>query len=291
VVQGNQGTSTITVVPVNGFSGSPTLTASGLPNGVTAGFSPDPTASTSTLTLTAAANATVGTSTITITGVSGSITQTTTLSLTVTGSPTFSLTANPTTLSIAPGNQGTSTITVVPANGFNGSVTLSATGMPTGVTTGFNPNPATSTSALTITVASNAPLGTSAITITGVSGSITKTTTLNLTVAASGTTVTVSPTSLTWGSVAKGKTGAAQVVTLQNMGSSTLTISRIITTGDFSSAGGHKTDCGTTLAAGASCTAYVTFTPTQTGLRTGYLIFTDSAVNSPQTVTLSGTGK
>ena len=291
VVQGNQGTSTITVVPVNGFSGSPTLTASGLPNGVTAGFSPDPTASTSTLTLTAAANATVGTSTITITGVSGSITQTTTLSLTVTGSPTFSLTANPTTLSIAPGNQGTSTITVVPANGFNGSVTLSATGMPTGVTTGFNPNPATSTSALTITVASNAPLGTSAITITGVSGSITKTTTLNLTVAASGTTVTVSPTSLTWGSVAKGKTGAAQVVTLQNMGSSTLTISRIITTGDFSSAGGHKTDCGTTLAAGASCTAYVTFTPTQTGLRTGYLIFTDSAANSPQTVTLSGTGK
>ena len=220
-----------------------------------------------------------------------SITQTTTLSLTVTSSPTFSLTANPATLSIAPGNQGTSTITVVSANGFNGSVALSSSGMPSGVTTTFNPNPTTTASTLTITVATNASPGTSAITITGVAGSITKTTTLNLTVAASGTTVIVSPTSLTWGSVAKGKTGAAQVVTLQNTGTSTLNISRIATTGDFGSTGGHKTDCLTTVSAGASCTVYVTFTPTQSGLRAGFLIFTDTAPNSPQTVTLSGTGK
>jgi len=291
IVQGNQGTSTVTVVPANGFTGSPTLNASGLPSGVTAGFSPNPTSSSSVLTLTAAANATVGTSTITITGVSGNITQSTTLSLTITGTPNFSLKASPNTLAIVPGNQGTSAITVVPTNGFTGSVTLSATGLSNGITAAFNPNPATSSSTLTVSVASGTAMGTSTITITGVSGSITQSTTVNVTVSASGTTVVVTPTSLTWGKVAKGATGAAQVVTMQNTGNSTLSISRIYTTGDFASKGGHPTDCSTSLKAGASCTVYVTFTPTQSGLRTGDLIFTDNSPSSPQMVSLSGTGK
>ncbi len=291
VVQGAQGTSTITVVPVNGFTGSPTLTATGLPSGVTAGFSPNPTSTTSTLTLTAAANATLGTSTITITGVSGNITQSTTLGLTVTASSTFSLRASPATLSIAPGAQGTSTITVVPTNGFTGSVSLSASGLSSGITASFNPNPTTSASTLTVSVASGTALGTSTITITGVSGSITQSTTVGVTVAAGGPTVVVTPTSLTWAKIAKGATGAAQVVTMQNTGSSTLNISRIYTTGDFASKGGHATDCSTTLKAGASCTVYVTFTPTQTGLRTGDLIFMDNSPSSPQMVSLSGTGK
>jgi hypothetical protein len=114
---------------------------------------------------------------------------------------------------------------------------------------------------------------------------------VNVTVSASGTTVVVTPTSLTWGKVAKGATGAAQVVTMQNTGNSTLSISRIYTTGDFASKGGHPTDCSTSLKAGASCTVYVTFTPTQSGLRTGDLIFTDNSPSSPQMVSLSGTGK
>src|ERR1035438_6703647 len=41
------------------------------------------------------------------------------------GSPDFSLSANPNTLTIAQGSQGTSTITVTPLDGFSGSVTLS----------------------------------------------------------------------------------------------------------------------------------------------------------------------
>jgi hypothetical protein len=48
---------------------------------------------------------------------------------------------------------------------------------------------------------------------------------------------------------------------------------------------------GSAVAAGASCEVGVTFTPTQTGLRTGDLTFTDNAPNSPQSVGLSGTGK
>jgi hypothetical protein len=49
--------------------------------------------------------------------------------------------------------------------------------------------------------------------------------------------------------------------------------------------------CKPTVAAGASCVIKVTFTPTQVGVRTGTLTVTDDAVDSPQTVGLSGTGK
>jgi len=89
VMQGASGTSTVTVTPQNGFVGSVSLSASGLPSGVTASFSPNPTTSTSTLTLTASGTATSGTATVTVTGVSGGLTSTTVISLTVTLAPNF----------------------------------------------------------------------------------------------------------------------------------------------------------------------------------------------------------
>jgi hypothetical protein len=49
--------------------------------------------------------------------------------------------------------------------------------------------------------------------------------------------------------------------------------------------------CAATIGAGASCTVGVTFSPTATGPVAGTLTFTDSAVTSPQVVTLSGTGQ
>ena len=67
----------------NGFSGSVTLSASGLPSGVTAAFSPSSTSTTSTLTLTASSSAATGTATVTVTGVSGSLTHTAAISLAV----------------------------------------------------------------------------------------------------------------------------------------------------------------------------------------------------------------
>src|SRR5205823_1589622 len=91
VAQGDSGTSTITETDLNGFNGSVTLSASGLPNGVTAAFSPDPTTDTSTLTLTASSAATTGTATATVTGTSGSLTHTTAISLTVNASTGGSL--------------------------------------------------------------------------------------------------------------------------------------------------------------------------------------------------------
>jgi hypothetical protein len=202
----------------------------------------------------------------------------------------FSLTASPNTISVAQGNSAPSTITVVPANGFSSSVTLSASGLPNGVTAAFSPNPTNTTSTLTLTASAFATTGTSTVTITGVSGALTHTTTIQLTVTSnSGPVVTLSPTSLAFGNVVKGSTSLQKNVILANTGSATLTISNIATSGDFAQVASTK-PCGSTLAAGANCKITITFTPTQLGSRTGALSITDNAPGSPQTVPLSGTG-
>ncbi len=206
--------------------------------------------------------------------------------------PSFTLTASPNSLTIADGSQGTSTITVVPAGGFSGSVTLNATGLPTGVTAGFSPNPTSTTSTLTLTVGSGVAAGTSTITIGGTSGSLTASTTIQLTVSASGPIVSLNPTSIVFATKKVGVTSGAKKVTVTNTGASTLNFTSIATTGDFAlfSFTSPK-KCGSTLAAGKSCIVKVTFTPTQKGSRTGSLNFTDNAPGSPQSVALSGTGK
>jgi kumamolisin len=209
ITQGSSGTSTITVNDVNGFTGSVTLAASGLPSGVTAAFGTNPTTGTSVLTLTASATATTGTATVTITGTSGSLTATTTLALTVnsTATPAFSVSASPASVTVTQGSSGTSTITVTSTGGFNSATTLSASGLPSGVTAAFSTNPVTppangsATSTLTLTASSSATVGTATVTITGTSGSTSHSTTIALTVnASSGTknfTLSLSPSSFT----------------------------------------------------------------------------------------------
>ena len=209
ITQGGSGTSTITVTDLNGFSGSVTLAASGLPSGVTAAFGTNPTTGTSVLTLTASGTATTGTSTVTITGTSGSLTASTTLALTVNSSatPAFSVSASPTSVTVTQGASGTSTITVTSTGGFNSATTLSASGLPSGVTAAFSTNPVTppangsASSTLTLTASSTATVGTATVTITGTSGSTSHSTTIALTVnASSGTpnfTLSLSPSSFT----------------------------------------------------------------------------------------------
>jgi hypothetical protein len=97
----------------------------------------------------------------------------------------------------------------------------------------------------------------------------------------------LSPTSLTFPNTTVGQTSAAKTITLTNTGSSTMTISSIVTTGDFS----NTTTCGGTLAAAASCTVSVVFSPLSAASLTGATTFTDNAKGSPQTVTLSGVGQ
>ncbi|MGC9990382.1 MAG: hypothetical protein ABSC07_17510 [Terriglobales bacterium] len=181
---GASGTSTITITPVNGFTGSVTLVASGLPKGVTASFNPNPATSSSVLTLTASSTAKVGTATVTITGTSGSLVETTTISLTVDALGGFSLAALPKVVTVAQGSSGTSTITIKPTAGFDQDVTLSASGVPSGVTASFSADPSTSTSTLNLEVSDSAAVGKSTITITGTFGSLTRKTTVMLKVTA-----------------------------------------------------------------------------------------------------------
>jgi len=178
VAQGASGTDTISVTDVSSFAGSVSFTASGLPTGVTASFSPASSTSSSVVTLTASSTATVGPATVTITGTSGSLTATTAIALTVTAKPSFTLSlASP--LTITQGKTTTDTITITDVGGFTGNVTLSlSAGLPSGVTCTLGTNPATTTSVLTCTASATAAVGPFPLTITGTSGTTTATTTV-----------------------------------------------------------------------------------------------------------------
>ena len=223
VVQGNNGTSTITTAVSGGFNSAIALSASGQPTGVTVSFNPTsiaaPGSGTSTMTMAVASTTATGTYTITVTGTGESITHTATVSLTVTaaGSPAFTISASPTSVSVVQGNSGTSTITTAVSGGFNSAIALSASGQPTGVTVSFNPTsiaaPGSGTSTMTMAVASTTATGTYTITVTGTGGSITHTATVSLTVtpaAAGNFTISVSPTS---GYLYQGQSGYAVVTT------------------------------------------------------------------------------
>jgi subtilase family serine protease len=177
---GSTGTSTITVTPQYGFTGAVNLSISGLPTGVTASFSPMSTSGSSTLTVNASSAAVDGTTNLTITGTSGNITVTRILPLTI-HEPTFQL-SSVASLNLGQGTSGTAPVYIIPSYGFNGSVNLSVSGLPAGVTASFSPNPATASSTLSLTVGASVPVGTTPLTITGTSGNLTITTTISLVV-------------------------------------------------------------------------------------------------------------
>ena len=162
IAQGTNGTSTITVNPTGGFTGSVSLAASGLPSGVTASFNPTSATSTSTLTLTASNSATVGgPTTVTITGTSGSLApETTTVALTVVQNFTVPgmLTA-PTAAN--PGQATSTTMMISPLSGntFSSNVTYTcSSGLPTGATCSFTPpSPIAAATNVTVTVQTLGP--------------------------------------------------------------------------------------------------------------------------------------
>ncbi|HEV2386930.1 MAG TPA: protease pro-enzyme activation domain-containing protein [Candidatus Acidoferrales bacterium] len=182
IIQGSQGASTITINASNGFNGGVTFTNSALPSGVSAAYNPQPATASTAVTFTAAANAATGTTNVTVTGTSGALVHTVVISLTVNPPPDFTLSASPSSLTIVQGSNGKSTVTVNPLNGFNGSVTLSNSTLPTGVTVSYSSNPTSTSSTLTFSASSSATTGTTTVTITGKSPSLSHQTTISLTV-------------------------------------------------------------------------------------------------------------
>jgi hypothetical protein len=100
--------------------------------------------------------------------------------------------------------------------------------------------------------------------------------------------VTLTPGSATYAAQTVGTTSLPKTFTLKNNQSVTLSSIVISTTGDFSVS---TTTCGASLAAKTNCTIKVVFKPTATGTRTGKLNVADNASNTPQTSSLTGTGK
>ena len=190
-------------------------------------------------------------------------------------SPGFSLSASPSSVSVAQGSQGTSTITSTVTDGFNSAIALTATGQPTGVTVGFNPTSITGagTSTMTMTVASSTATGTYTITVKGTSGSTTETTTVSLTVTGTNPnfTISASPTTI---SVARSSSGTSTITTAVS--------------GGFDSA-------ITLSASGEGSAQSVTFTPSSiaapgSGTSTMKVTVGRNARLGNHTITITGTG-
>lgn len=97
---------------------------------------------------------------------------------------------------------------------------------------------------------------------------------------------TVTPTSLSFGSVAINTPSATQTVTVSSTGTTALTISGVTISGDYS----QTNNCPASLAVGSNCAIQVTFTPVAAGTRNGSLFINDNGSFSGHTVGLIGSG-
>jgi len=176
-------------------------------------------------------------------------TGTATLSITQvaqTGSTSFALSGYSLPLSVNAGQHSTITVTFVPT----------AAGAVSG----------------NISITSNAPTSPTSIALSGTGVAATK-------------SLSVSPTSLSFGNVNTGSS-AAQTITITNTGNSSVNISQVSTTGTGFSAPNSPVS----LSPSQNTTVAVQFAPTAAGSVTGSVTITSDATGSPATVTLSGTG-
>lgn len=209
------------------------------------------------------------------------------------GAANFSLTASPTSVTVTPGTSGATTITVTPTGSFTGNVSFSASGLPAGATASFSPSLITTSgsSTLTLSAASTTPAGSFAITVAGTSGTLTNTTPVALVVQSGGTqAISVSPTSINFGTLSDLHAPVSQNVTLTNTGTSTITFSSIgLSSGAIFFVSANS--CGATLGVGASCAVTITFDPSMDLSGSDTLVISDSVPGSPQNVAITGRSK
>ncbi|GIG61972.1 hypothetical protein Lfu02_63440 [Longispora fulva] len=219
-------TSTVRTTTTTGSPQTVTLSAKGLPDGVSVAFDPPTVTSggTSTMTVSTAANAAAGSSTFAVVGVANSGTRTDGYTLTVTTGPTtddFLVSVNPNSGTTQAGGKLTTTVTTTTTSGSPQTVTLSAKGLPDGVVAVFDPPTVTSggTSTLTLITTTDTPPGSATFAVAGVANSGTRTDGYTITV--TGTTptndfsVALNPNS---GSVQAGQSTTSTVVTATTSG-------------------------------------------------------------------------
>lgn len=186
----------------------------------------------------------------------------------------ISVSVSPTTATVASG--GTEQFSAQVTNTSNTAVTWSAASGTVSTTGLFTAPTVTATKTVTVTATSVADN--------------TKSASATATVNAAAGTLTLNPTSISFGSVTVGQTSPVLTTTLTNTGNASLTItSDSLSAGDFNW-GGKGTCNYNTLAPGSSCTYSAKFTPTATGTRTATIMIYSTASDSTVTLPLSGIG-
>jgi hypothetical protein len=102
--------------------------------------------------------------------------------------------------------------------------------------------------------------------------------------------VELSATKLSFGNLMVGKISKPQIVTLTNIGSTTLTINRITIAGTDKGDFSVSNTCHGSVGPGGTCNIIVRFIPTQMGMRTAKVNISDNGGGSPQKIKLSGNG-
>ncbi len=174
ILPGSITTYGITVQPTGGFAGSVSFSVSGLPNGALGILSPNPSATSATLTVYTSASAANGTYPFVITGTSGNLTRTVPGTLVLGSGPDYSLAATPQVQSVIPGANTSYSISITGTGGFASAVSFVVSGLPANTTASFSPNPANGSTTLTVNTTSTTPLGSYPLTITGTSGALTR---------------------------------------------------------------------------------------------------------------------
>ncbi len=279
------GSTPITISPASGdfavkaTTCGPTLGASPASCTISVTFTPE-AAGTLTGDITITDNATNSPQTVKLTGAGKAGTVVVTVSPTseTFAAQTVGTTSGAKTVTVKNTGTASTPISIAPASGdFAQTNTCGST---------LGPSPATCTISVTFTPQATGTL-TGSISVTDNGSTSPQMVKLSGTGKALTVVVTATPTSETFAKQTVGTTSTAKTVTIKNTGTGPTSIS-FGTTGDFAETLGTCT--GTLGPSPASCTVMVTFTPTATGSRTGTLTITDAAMNSPQTVNLTGTG-
>jgi subtilase family serine protease len=215
------------------------------------------------------------------------------------GGGTLSVTASLTFASTAVGSQSAAQQVIVKNTGTT-TVTLSSftyTGTNTSsfVQTGINCGTTLAANAVCAVAIAFKPQSAGTLTATlniadNATGSPQKVTLTGTGTGGSSGTVTLTPASLAFPNTIVGATSDAQLVTLTNSGSTAVTVSSIALSGTNPTAFLDLTSCGSSVAAGTSCSIYVAFKPASAAALSATLSVTDNATGSPQKVTLTGTG-
>jgi arylsulfate sulfotransferase len=301
---GNSRTLTVGATALNGFTGNVSVQVGPLPAGVTA--TPSTLSLTpgtlQTISVSASSAATAGTASIAFTGASGTITQNASTALTIAQpppSPSFSLQASPSAITVVPGgNSRTLTVGATALNGFTGNVSVQIGPLPAGVTatpSTLSITPGTLQTVL-LNASSAATPGNASISLAGTSGTVTASGSAALTISSPAPVTTmaaISANSFDFGNNLVNNTLTKTVAVVSNVGANQLTLNPKIS-GDPSYSIAPAGSCGTQLAAGASCNMVVNYNPATASspnqqTATLDMGFADVPAATPGAVALTGT--